>query len=66
MNIINKKEWQNLSIKAIQEQIIQIKKDIVLMQIDKKTKQTIKPHEIKKKQHELAQLLTLESLKLKQ
>nr|YP_010865230.1 ribosomal protein L29 [Campylaephora boydenii]WGT74202.1 ribosomal protein L29 [Campylaephora boydenii] len=65
MTTIKKDEWQGLTIDIIRQNIIKIKKDIVIMQIDKKTKQTIKPHEIKKKQHELAQLLTLETLKIK-
>ena len=49
MNIHNNNEWLNLSLDEIQTKIIDIKKDIVLMQINKKTKQTIKSHEIKKK-----------------
>ena len=65
MDIIHTNKWKNLSLEKIKQNIISIKKDIVLMKIDKKTKQQIKTHEIKKKQHELAQLLTLETLKLK-
>lgn len=65
MSIIKKEEWINLSIDEIKQNIISTKKEIVLMQINKKTKQTIKPHEIKNKKHILAQLLTLETLKLK-
>ena len=65
MNRIKKNQWQKLSIDTIKQSIREIKKDIVLMQVNKKTKQTIKPHEIKKKKHELAQLLTIKTLKSK-
>ena len=60
-----KNEWNKLNLDEIKEKIISTKKDITLMQIDKKTKQTLKPHEIKQKKHILAQLLTLETLKSK-
>ena len=60
-----KNEWNKLNLDEIKKKIISTKKDITLMQIDKKTKQTLKPHEIKQKKHILAQLLTLETLKSK-
>jgi ribosomal protein L29 len=63
MNIIKKNELTNLSLDEISKNITDIRKDIIIMQINKKTKQTIKPHEIKKKKHILSQLLTLETLK---
>ena len=58
-------ELQNLSIVEIQEKILELKKEIILMTIKQKTQQNIKPHIIKNKKHELAQILTLETLKRK-
>lgn len=58
-------EWTNLNIDEINQKIANIRKDIILMQINKKTKQTVKPHEIKQNKHILAQLLTLKTFKLK-
>lgn len=65
MSEIKKKEWIDLNLDEIKTNITNTKKEIVLMQINKKTQQKIKPHEIKKKKHLLSQLLTLETLKLK-
>ena len=48
------------SISDIQEEIVQIKKDLLDMKIKQKTRQQIKPHLIKQKKHRLAQLSTLE------
>nr|YP_009297124.1 ribosomal protein L29 [Ceramium japonicum]AOM66467.1 ribosomal protein L29 [Ceramium japonicum] len=58
-------EWTNLNIDEINQKIANIRKDIILMQINKKTKQTVKQHEIKQNKHILAQLLTLKTFKLK-
>jgi len=63
--MITKDEWTNLNIDEINQKIANIRKEIILMQINKKTKQTIKKHEIKKNKHILAQLLTLKTFKLK-
>jgi len=65
MNINKKDQLNTLSLDTLTQNIVNIKKDIILMKIYKQTKQNIKPHEIKKKQHELAQLLTFKTLKLK-
>nr|QCI05270.1 ribosomal protein L29 [Centroceras clavulatum] len=66
MNLTNKDNWQNLTINDIQEKITNIRKEIIFIKIKQKTQQTIKPNNLKKKKHILAQLLTLETLKLKQ
>lgn len=55
---------ENIDITTLQEQIITLKKEIILMKIKNTTKQNIKTHVIKNKQHQLAQMLTLETLKL--
>lgn len=65
MSKIKKNEWMNLSLDEIKTNIISTKKDILLMQINKKTQQKVKPNEIKEKKHLLSQLLTLKTLKLK-
>lgn len=61
-----RKEINNVDINTLKEKIIELKKEILLMKIKKTTQQNIKTHLIKNKQHELAQMLTLETLKLNQ
>lgn len=60
------KTIHNLSIEEIQDKIIKIKKEIIELNIKKATKQNIKSHTLKEKKHELAQILTIETIKLKQ
>ena len=47
--------------KKIQEEVRQIKKDLLDIKIKQKTQQQVKTHLFKKKKHRLAQLLTLKS-----
>nr|QCI04128.1 ribosomal protein L29 [Antithamnionella ternifolia] len=62
INIIT--ELKNTEIITLQQKIIELKKEIILMRIKKNTQQNIKTHLIKDKQHLLAQMLTVETLKL--
>nr|YP_010902722.1 ribosomal protein L29 [Hypnea nidulans]WCH54577.1 ribosomal protein L29 [Hypnea nidulans] len=55
--------FQNLSIEEIDNHIFKRKKDILDLQIQKSTKQSIKNHQFKHKKHEIAQLLTLKTKK---
>ena len=59
------KEWKNLNLSEVQENIIELKKEIMLLKIKKITQQNIKPHLLKNKKHKLAQLLTIETIKFK-
>lgn len=54
---------EELNLQQVQDQILEIKKELIKCQIKKNTKQDIKPHVIKKLKHQLSQLLTLETLK---
>nr|WCH56368.1 ribosomal protein L29 [Hypnea sp.] len=56
-------DFQNLTIKKIDEKIFDIKKEILNLEIQKSTKQSIKNHLFKNKKHTLAQLLTLKTQK---
>lgn len=53
-------ELEKLSKNKIEEQILEIKKDIINLKIKQATKQQIKSHIFKHKKHTLAQLLMLE------
>nr|QCI05065.1 ribosomal protein L29 [Callithamnion tetricum] len=66
MSLSTTKNLHSLNIKTIQDAIIKTKKEIIELNIKKATKQNIKSHILKLKQHELAQLLTIETIKLKQ
>jgi len=61
-----KKELHDFNLSEIQEKIIDLKKEIIFMKIKKITQQNIKPHLLKNKKHLLAQLLTIETIKLNQ
>jgi len=63
MSLIKKTEWQDLTIDQIDQTVNDIRKEIILIKIKNKTKQNIKPHELKNKKCRLAQLLTLKTLK---
>nr|QCI06804.1 ribosomal protein L29 [Gayliella sp.] len=63
MSLIKKTELQDLTIDQIDQTINDIRKEIILIKIKNKTKQNIKPHELKNKKCRLAQLLTLKTLK---
>ena len=65
MSLSKNKNLQELNIEDIQNRIINIKKEIIELNIKKATKQNIKSHILKNKQHELAQLLTIETIKFK-
>nr|QCI08964.1 ribosomal protein L29 [Wrangelia sp.] len=54
---------EELNLQQIEDQILEIKKELIKYHIKKNTKQDIKPHIIKKLKHKLSQLLTLETLK---
>nr|QCI04498.1 ribosomal protein L29 [Antithamnion hubbsii] len=58
------KELHSLNLSAIQDKIIELKKEIIFIKIKKITQQNIKPHLLKNKKHLLAQLLTIETIKL--
>lgn len=63
MSLTKKTEWQSLTIEQIDQTIDNMRKAIILTKIKNKTKQNIKPHELKNKKYQLAQLLTLKTLK---
>lgn len=51
---------ENLTIEKIQNKIIELKKELILLNIKKVTKQNIKSHLIKKNKYQISQLLTLQ------
>lgn len=66
MSSNNNKTIHHLSIEETQNRIIEIKKEIIELNIKKATKQNIKSHILKEKKYKLAKLLTIETIKLKQ
>nr|QVY58248.1 50S ribosomal protein L29 [Eucheuma denticulatum] len=56
---------KNFNIEEIEQNIIQIKKEIFDLQIKKYTRQELKNHIFKHKKHKLAQLMTLATQKNK-
>ena len=54
---------KNLTYKDLEEQIIEVKREIFDLKIKKATRQDIKPHLFKHQKHKLAQLLTIQSSK---
>lgn len=61
MTIIqNSNSIKDLTIEDIQNKIIELKKELILLNIKKVTKQNIKSHLIKKNKHQISQLLTLQ------
>nr|QCI09146.1 ribosomal protein L29 [Inkyuleea mariana] len=60
---LNKKDiFKTLELPEIQKKILELKIEILQLKIKKATKQNIKPHIFKYKKHELAQMLTLETI----
>nr|WCH56168.1 ribosomal protein L29 [Calliblepharis sp.] len=57
------KNFENLTIAEIDKNILKIKKEILNLEIQKSTKQSIKNHNFKHKKHTIAQLLTLKTQK---
>lgn len=55
------KKLETLDIETIQNKIIELKKELIVYQIKKATKQNIKTHIIKNIKHEISQMLTLET-----
>lgn len=65
MSLPNINNYHNLQAIEINSKILELKKEIFYLKLKKATKQNIKPHTIKHKKRELAQLLTLETFKYK-
>nr|QCI08274.1 ribosomal protein L29 [Pterothamnion crispum] len=63
MKLNIKKEWENLDLQTIANNINELKKEIIFLKVKQATQQNIKPHLFKNKKNELAQMLTLETLK---
>lgn len=55
---------KNLNIEEIEQNILEIKKEIFDLQIKKYTRQALKNHIFKHKKHKLAQLMTLATQKI--
>nr|QCI06451.1 ribosomal protein L29 [Dictyurus purpurascens] len=55
------KIFKELTIDEIEKKVIEIKKELIFLQIKQKTKQKIKTHLIKEKKNQIAQLLTLKT-----
>nr|YP_009397487.1 ribosomal protein L29 [Dasyclonium flaccidum]ARW66673.1 ribosomal protein L29 [Dasyclonium flaccidum] len=55
---------ENLSLEQIEEKIIRLKKELVLLNIKKTTKQKISPNIIRKTKHEISKMLRLEQSKI--
>nr|QCI06644.1 ribosomal protein L29 [Erythroglossum lusitanicum] len=51
----------NLTIEEINNKIITLKKELILLKIQKTTKQTIKPHLLKKIKNQVAKIMTLKT-----
>ena len=58
--IQNSDSMRDLTIEDIQKKIIELKKELILLNIKKVTRQNIKSHLIKKNKHQISQLLTLQ------
>nr|YP_009398734.1 ribosomal protein L29 [Kuetzingia canaliculata]ARW67920.1 ribosomal protein L29 [Kuetzingia canaliculata] len=50
---------QEMDLNNLQEEIMQLKKQLVILRMKRKTNQKIEAHIIKKTQHKICQLLTL-------
>nr|YP_009237804.1 ribosomal protein L29 [Gracilariopsis lemaneiformis]YP_009294792.1 ribosomal protein L29 [Gracilariopsis chorda]AJO68433.1 ribosomal protein L29 [Gracilariopsis lemaneiformis]AML79892.1 ribosomal protein L29 [Gracilariopsis lemaneiformis]AOM67052.1 ribosomal protein L29 [Gracilariopsis chorda] len=61
MSLPNIKDIQNLNAKEIEVKIIELKKEIFQLKLQKSTRQNIKPHLFKHKKHQIAQLLTIKN-----
>lgn len=55
-----KKEFYNFNSNNIENEIIELKKELILLKTKKKTKQTIKTHTIKEIKYKISQMLRLE------
>lgn len=62
MTKTNKKQHNYLNIRQTNSQILQLKKEIVLLKVKQKTKQKVKPHMIKKIKYKISNILTQEKL----
>lgn len=65
MSFTNIQNLSFLSIQEIEEKVNDLKTEIINLNIQKATRQNIKPHIFKHKKHELSQLLTLQTKKSK-
>nr|YP_009398949.1 ribosomal protein L29 [Cliftonaea pectinata]ARW68155.1 ribosomal protein L29 [Cliftonaea pectinata] len=65
MKLNTYRETNDLTLVNIQNEIIKLKKELVILNIKKKTKQQVKPNNIKKTKHFISQMLTLEQIKIK-
>ena len=66
MNFTRINDFNNLNIQEIQEKINKLKIDILHLKIKRESRQQIKPHILKHKKHQISQLLTLQTQKIKQ
>lgn len=58
-------DFNNLTIEEIQNEINKLKIEVLHLKIKKVTRQDIKPHTFKHKRHNIAQLSTLKTQKIK-
>ena len=63
MSLPKIQDINKLTLKEIEEKILELKKEILTLNIKKATKQNIKPHTLKHIKHKIAQLLTLKTSK---
>nr|YP_009511301.1 ribosomal protein L29 [Gracilariopsis longissima]AXI97178.1 ribosomal protein L29 [Gracilariopsis longissima]UAD89094.1 ribosomal protein L29 [Gracilariopsis longissima] len=61
MSLPNIKDIQHLNQKEIEVKIVELKKEIFQLKLQKSTRQNIKPHLFKHKKHQIAQLLTIKT-----
>ena len=65
MSLSKIQDFDNLTIKEIENKISKLKIEILNFKIQKATRQNIKPHVFKHTKHTIAQLLTLKTQKVK-
>nr|YP_009500434.1 ribosomal protein L29 [Gracilariopsis heteroclada]AXE43596.1 ribosomal protein L29 [Gracilariopsis heteroclada] len=61
MSLPKIKDIQHLGAQEIKFKIIELKKEIFQIKLQKSTRQNIKPHLFKHKKHQIAQLLTIQN-----
>nr|YP_009393145.1 ribosomal protein L29 [Bostrychia moritziana]ARW61707.1 ribosomal protein L29 [Bostrychia moritziana] len=56
------KELTNLNSDEINNKIIELKKELIILKVKKTTKQTVKPHIIKKIKYKISQMLKFKQI----
>lgn len=62
MKLSKKIDSSNLTLEEINNQIIKLKKELILLKIQKTTKQTIKPHLLKNIKDQIARMMTFKTV----